>query len=80
MQLKVQCFARESTLICSPRATIRLPLEPWPVTRMQQRLDTPEGREQSGQRFDTVEPVFGNLRYHKRLDRFTLRGRAKVNG
>ncbi len=48
--------------------------------RMQQRLDTPDGREQYGQRFGTVEPVFGNLRYNKRLDRFTLRGRTKVNG
>ena len=48
--------------------------------RMQQRLDTPAGRELYGQRFGTVEPVFGNLRYNKRLDRFTLRGRTKVNG
>jgi transposase len=48
--------------------------------RMQQRLDTPAGREEYGRRFGTVEPVFGNLRYNKRLDRFTLRGRTKVNG
>uniref|UniRef100_UPI00398387E8 transposase n=1 Tax=Gemmatimonas sp. TaxID=1962908 RepID=UPI00398387E8 len=48
--------------------------------RMQQRLDTPEGREQYGRRFATVEPVFANLRYNKQLDRFTLRGRTKVNG
>ena len=48
--------------------------------RMQQQLDTPSGREQYGQRFGTVEPVFGNLRFNKRLDRFTLRGRTKVNG
>ena len=48
--------------------------------RMQQRLDAPEGRAQYGQRFATVEPVFANVRYNKRLDRFTLRGRAKVNG
>ena len=48
--------------------------------RMQHRLDTPAGREQYGRRFATVEPVFGNLRYNKRLDRFTLRGRTKVNG
>ena len=48
--------------------------------RMQQRLDAPEGRELYGQRFGTVEPVFGNIRYNKRLDRFTLRGRTKVNG
>jgi hypothetical protein len=26
-----------------------------------------------------VEPVFGNLRNAKRLDRFTLRTKAKVN-
>ena len=48
--------------------------------RMQQRLDTPEGRAQYGRRFATVEPVFANVRYNKRLDRFTLRGRTKVNG
>ena len=48
--------------------------------RMQERLDAPEGRAQYGQRFATVEPVFANIRYNKRLDRFTLRGRTKVNG
>lgn len=47
---------------------------------MRQRIDSPEGRAQYGQRFSTVEPVFGNLRYNKRLNRFTLRGRDKVNG
>lgn len=30
-------------------------------------------------RFATVEPVFGNLMANKRLDRFTLRGREKVD-
>jgi len=30
--------------------------------------------------FSTVEPVFGNLRHNKRLDRFTLRGRMRVDG
>ena len=33
-----------------------------------------------GARFATVEPVFGNLRHNKRLNRFTLRGRTKVDG
>ncbi len=47
--------------------------------RMKQRLDTPEGRTLYGRRFAIVEPVFGNLRHNKRLDRFTLRGRVKVN-
>jgi hypothetical protein len=31
-------------------------------------------------RFATVEPVCGNLRGSKRLSRFTLRGRIKVDG
>ena len=50
------------------------------TTRMQQRLDTPAGRAQYGRRFATVEPVFANIRFNKRLDRVTLRGRTKVNG
>jgi len=50
------------------------------TARMQARLDAPEGREAYGRRFATVEPVFFNLRANKRLDRFTLRGREKVNG
>jgi transposase len=32
-----------------------------------------------GGRFATVEPVFGNLRHNKGLDRFTLRGQKKVD-
>ncbi len=48
--------------------------------RMRRRLDSPEGRARYGQRFATVEPVFGNLRADKRLGRFTLRGRTKVDG
>ncbi len=43
------------------------------------RIDSPEGRIRYGQRFATVEPVFGNLRYNKGLDRFSLRGRTKVD-
>ncbi len=50
------------------------------TARMQARIDTPAGRDSYGQRFATVEPVFGNLRANKRLDRFALRGCTKVNG
>ena len=46
---------------------------------MRERIDTPAGRMQYAQRFATVEPVFANLRHNKRLDRFTLRGRTKVD-
>ena len=50
------------------------------LSAMRERIDSAEGRAQYGQRFATVEPVFGNLRYNKRLSRFTLRGREKVDG
>jgi transposase len=47
--------------------------------RMKQAIDSAQGRKLYGRRMATVEPVFGNLRYNKRLDRFTLRGQGKVN-
>ena len=43
------------------------------------RIDSPEGRRRYSERMGTVEPVFGNLRYNKGLDRFTLRSQIKVN-
>ena len=46
---------------------------------MRKRIDSPQGRALYGRRIATVEPVFGNLRYNKGLDRFTLRGKAKVD-
>ena len=47
---------------------------------MKQRIDSAQGRVSYGGCFATVEPVFGNLRHNKRLNRFTLRGKAKVDG
>ena len=49
------------------------------IERMKQAIDSALGRKLYGQRMATVEPVFGNLRYNKGLDRFTLRGLSKVN-
>jgi transposase len=46
---------------------------------MKLRIDSTAGRTLYGRRIATVEPVFGNLRYNKRLDRFTLRGQRKVD-
>jgi hypothetical protein len=50
-----------------------------PLRRMAAKIDTPEGRKIYPQRIATAEPVFANIRTHKRLDRFTLRGKVKVN-
>jgi transposase len=46
---------------------------------MKHAIDSEEGRRLYGLRFATVEPVFGNLRHNKRLNRFTLRGQKKVD-
>ena len=48
--------------------------------RMKTKIDSDVGKQMITRRFATVEPVFGNLRHNKRLDRFTLRGRHKVDG
>jgi hypothetical protein len=45
---------------------------------MKRAIDSARGRATYSQRIATVEPVFGNIRHTKRLDRFTLRGKEKV--
>lgn len=47
--------------------------------KMKQKIDSWKGRLIYSQRLGTVEPVFGNINYNKHLDRFTLRGKRKVN-
>jgi hypothetical protein len=48
--------------------------------RMKRKIDSDCGKRMITWRFATVEPVFGNTRGNKRLDRFTLRGKKKVDG
>ena len=47
---------------------------------MKQKIDSEEGRRLYARRMWTVEPVFGNITSNKRLDEFSLRGKAKVTG
>ena len=49
------------------------------TARMQRRIDEPAERARYARRLATVEPVFGDLCANTGLDRFTLRGRAKVD-
>jgi transposase len=46
---------------------------------MQHKVDSEKGRKIYPQRFAIVEPVFANIKTQKRLNRFTLRGKIKVN-
>ena len=45
---------------------------------MKEKIDTIEGRKIYSKRLGIVEPVFGNIRACKKMDRFTLRGKIKV--
>lgn len=46
---------------------------------MADKIDTEKGRRIYSQRIAIVEPVFANIATQKRMDRFTLRGKIKVN-
>ena len=85
--LRAQCLCTPDTTDVRHVAFFRGRVEPGTpqprethTMRMKARIDSVSGRAQYGRRFATVEPIFANVRHNKRLDRFTLRGRTKVDG
>ena len=46
---------------------------------MVKKIQTEKGRKIYPQRIGIVEPVFANIRVHKSMDKFSLRGKIKVN-
>ena len=76
--LKHRCFYRKNT----KRRSLDVPLGADKDNfskAMQNKVDSDKGRKIYPQRFAVVEPVFANIKTQKRLDRFTLRGKIKVN-
>lgn len=49
------------------------------IDKMKDRIDSDKGRHIYSRRLGAVEPVFGNINTTKRLNRFSLRGKSKVN-
>jgi transposase len=49
------------------------------IKQMKVKIDSEKGRAIYSKRIGTVEPVFANIRHALGLDRFTLRGKIKVN-
>jgi hypothetical protein len=43
---------------------------------MRDKLTSDHGRKLYAQRKITIEPVFGQIKYNRRIDRFMRRGRA----
>lgn len=48
--------------------------------KMRRKIDSALGRHEYSKRLGIVEPVFANICSTRGLDRFTLRGKPKVNG
>jgi len=53
--------------------------EPNLLTQMKTKIDSRQGRHIYSERLGTVEPVFANINTAKKLSRFSLRGKPKVN-
>ena len=47
---------------------------------MKHRVDSDKGKQIYSHRMSVVEPVFGNIGTNKKLNRFSLRGKTKVQG
>lgn len=47
--------------------------------QMIRKIDDDVGRQKYNRRFGIIEPVFANIREQKRMGRFFLRGKSKVN-
>jgi len=78
-ELSVKCL-RKPDKTESRQVTIIYGKRPGSLTdQMKEKIDTPEGRKTYSKRLGIVEPVFGNIRTNKKMDRFTLRGKGKVN-
>jgi len=77
-QLRSKCLRNPKTV--SRQVHVFYGKRPGSITDdMKQKIDTEEGRRIYSKRLGIVEPVFGNIRACKRMDRFTLRGQIKVN-
>ena len=77
-ELRLRCIRGQN----GKRKYLSVPLRriPGSLTQaMVEKIDTEQGRDIYNKRIGIVEPVFANIRFQKRLDRFWLRGKTKVN-
>ncbi|NRA93000.1 MAG: transposase, partial [Psychroserpens sp.] len=49
------------------------------TAKMRVKIDSSIGRRQYSKRLGMIEPVFGNITVNKGMNKFTLRGKGKVN-
>ena len=78
--LRAQCLRNPITSKGRQVAVLTHKTKVTHTQNMRERIDSPEGKLAYSRRMSTVEPVFGNIRHNKRMNRFTLRGKNKVDG
>lgn len=76
--LRSSCLSKPDVKYRSLSIEVKSP-SPNLIERMKAKIDDPHGREIYARRLAIVEPVFANIRVHKRLDHFTLRKKRKVD-
>ena len=80
-KLRHKCLRKPEKTLARQVAYFHSRENPMPTAadRMKQKIDSPYGRMIYSKRIGTVEPVFANMRHALKLDRFSLRGKIKVN-
>jgi transposase len=67
---------------CTRAAYRRISLDPREhlMEKMRTRLETPEGRKKYRKRKYIVEPVFGDMKFNRKMGGLSLRGKLKARG
>jgi hypothetical protein len=76
--VKSRCLSKSTT----SRRYLSVPVDTQPsnlIDEMKAKIDTEEGKRIYARRLGIVEPVFANICVHKRMHRFTLRSKLKVD-
>jgi hypothetical protein len=76
--LRSRCLKKADT----PRRNLSIQVEcrsPNLIDEMKAKIDSVQGKRVYGRRLGIVEPVFSNICVQKRMHRFTLRSKLKVD-
>jgi transposase len=76
--VKARCLSKPTT----SRRYLSVPVDTQPpnlIDAMKAKIDTEQGKHIYARRLGIVEPVFANICVHKRMNRFTLRTKLKVD-
>ncbi len=76
----LQRMRNPASAVTCRQASITVDTKQTATDWMKRRVDSKLGKFYYNHRMSTVEPVFANIGTQKRLNRFSLRGKAKVQG